>query len=36
MKVKDLYKDEIKALNKKLQDQAKVYEDEVKKERQKV
>jgi len=36
MKLKDLYKDEIKTLIKKNQEQAKVFEDEMKKERQKV
>lgn len=36
MKLKDLYKDEIKSLIKKNQEQAKAFEDEVKRERQKV
>lgn len=36
MKLKDLYKDEIKALNKKIQDLTKAYEDDIKKEKQKV
>ena len=36
MKLKDLYKDEIKTLIKKNQQQAKVFEDEMKKERTKV
>jgi hypothetical protein len=36
MKLKDLYKDEIKNLIKQNQDQMKVFEEEVKKERQKV
>lgn len=36
MKLKDLYKDEIKNLIKQNQDQMKMFEEEVKKERQKV
>jgi hypothetical protein len=36
MKLKDLYKDEIKNLIKKNQEQAKTFEEEVKKERLKV
>jgi hypothetical protein len=36
MKLKDLYKDEIKSLIKKNQEQAKAFEDEVRRERQKV
>ena len=36
MKLKDLYKDEIKSLIKKNQDQAKTFEDEMKRQRQKV
>lgn len=36
MKLKDLYKDEIKNLIKKNQEQAKTFEDEVRRERQKV
>ena len=36
MKLKDLYKDEIKSLIKKNQEQAKTFEEEVRRERQKV
>jgi len=36
MKLKDLYKDEIKSLIKKNQEQAKAFEEEVRRERQKV
>lgn len=36
MKLKDLYKDEIKSLIKKNQDQARTFEEEIKKEKQKV
>lgn len=36
MKLKDLYKDEIKNLIKKNQEQSKSFEDEIKRERQKV
>ena len=36
MKLKDLYKDEIKSLIKKNQEQARTFEDEMRRERQKV
>ena len=36
MKIKDLYKDEIKKLMKKLDDQAKAFDDQLQKERRKI